>query len=86
MDKQLQENFKSVMSSEYLHSIEMSLLNRTETKGTDNEEELDQLLSHYIRGDRIKIMSLETTDLLATALLLYDIPSKHIIQLDLNSK
>ena len=74
------------MSSEYLHSIEMSLLNRTETKRTDNEEELDQLLSHYIRGDRIKIMSLETADLLATALLLYDIPSKHIIQLDLNSK
>jgi len=74
------------MSSEYLHSIEMSLLNRTETKGTDNEDELDQLLSHYIRGDHTKIMSPETADLLATALLLYDIPSKHIIQLDLNSK
>lgn len=80
-----QENVKSVMSLEYLHSVEMSLLSRCEAKGIDSEEKLDQLLGHYIRGDQTKL-SLETADLLATALLLYDIPSRHIIRLDSNSK
>lgn len=74
------------MSLEYLHSVEMSLLSRSEAKGTNNEEELDQLLGYYIRGDQLKTLSLATAELLATALLLYDIPSKHIIQLDSNSK
>ena len=80
------ETVRSVMSLEYLHSVEMSLLSRIEAKGMDNEDELDQLLGHYIRGEQIKTLSLEKAELLATALLLYDIPSKHIIQLDSNSK
>ena len=80
------ETVRSVMSLEYLHSVEMSLLSRIEAKGVDNEDELDQLLGHYIRGEQIKTLSLEKAELLATALLLYDIPSKHIIQLDSNSK
>ena len=84
MDRHSQENVKNVMSPEYLHSVEMSLLSRNEAQG--NEEKLDQLLGDYIRGDRTKLMSLETADLLATTLLLYDIPSKHVIQLDSNSK
>ena len=80
------ENVNSVMSLEYLHSVAMSLLSKSEAKGTDNEEEIDRLLGQYIRGDQTEIMSLETADLLATVLLLHDIPSKHIIQLDSNSK
>ena len=80
------ETVRSVMSLEYLHSVEMSLLSRIEAKGADNEDELDQLLGYYIRGDQTKTLSLETAELLATALLLYDIPSKHIIRLDSNSE
>lgn len=83
---QSQENVKSVISLEYLHSVEMSLLSRREAKGVESEEELDQLLGCYIRRDQPKMMSPETADLLATTLLLYDIPSKHIIKLDSNSK
>ena len=74
------------MSTEYLHSVEMSLLSRSEAEGMDNEKGLDELLAHYIKGDQAKVISLETADLLATALLLYDIPSKHIIQLESNGK
>jgi len=81
-----QENVKSVISTEYLHSVEMSLLSKSEAKREDNEEGLDELLALYIRGDQAKILSMEDAELLATALLLYDIPSKHIIQLDSNSK
>ena len=81
-----QESVGSVMSPEYLHSVEMSLLSRSEAKGTDNEEELDRLLGHYIRGDQTEMMSPETADLLATVLLLHDIPSKYRIQLNSNSK
>ena len=76
-----QENI--VMSPEYLHSVEMSLLSRSEAKGA---EELDRLLGQYIKGDQITIMSPEAAELLATVLLLHDIPSKHIIQLGSNSK
>ena len=86
LDGNSQENVKSVMSTEYLHSVEMSLLSRCEAEGVDNEKGLDELLAHYIKGDQEKVISLETADLLATTLLLYDIPSKHIIQLESNSK
>ena len=77
-----QETIGSVMSAEYLHSVEMSLLSRSETKGA---EELDRLLGQYIKGDKMK-MSPEAAELLATVLLLHDIPSKHIMQLGSNSK
>ena len=80
------ETVRNVMSLEYLHSLEMSLLSRIEAKGVDNEDELDQLLGHYIRGEQVKTLSLEKAELLATALLVYDIPSKYIIQLDSNSE
>lgn len=83
MGERSQENIGSVMSPEYLHSVEMSLLSRSEARGT---EELDQLLGQYIKGDQTKIMSPEAAELLATVLLLHDIPSKHIIQLGSNSK
>ena len=86
MDEQYQENLKSVMSLDYLHSVEMSLLNRGEAKEIHNEEDLDHLLGQYIRGDQTISLSPEMADLLATTLLLYDIPSKHTIQLDSSSK
>jgi len=78
----------SIMSQEYLHSIEMSLLDGVEAKGTElcKEEGLDVLLKHYITGDQTNLLTSKTASLLATALLLYDIPSKHIIQLQANSK
>lgn len=83
-----EQHQQSIMSEEYLHSIEMSLLDRVEAKGTElcKEEGLDVLLKLYITGDQTDLLSSEKANLLATALLLYDIPSKHIVQLQANSK
>ena len=84
----VEQHQQSIMSEEYLHSIEMSLLDRVEAKGTElcKEEGLDVLLKLYITGDQTDLLSSEKANLLATALLLYDIPSKHIVQLQANSK
>jgi len=83
-----QQQQQSIMSEEYLHSIGMSLVDAVEAKGTElcKEEGLDMLLKHYITGDHTELLTSEKANLLATALLLYDIPSKHIVQLQANSK
>ena len=55
---------------------ELALLGRIEAKRMDNEDELDQLIGHYAKGDQMKTLSLETAKLLATmhTCLLYDTP------------
>ncbi|XP_065897309.1 anaphase-promoting complex subunit 1-like [Dysidea avara] len=87
METSSEEDEQSIMSEEYLHSIEMSLLDGVEAKGTElcKEEGLDVLLKHYITGDQTDLLSSDKANLLATALLLYDIPSKHIVQLQANT-
>lgn len=67
---------ETVISVMLLHSVQMSLLGRIEAKRMDNEDELDQLIGHYAKGDQMKTLSLETAKLLATmhTCLLYDTP------------
>ena len=72
---------ETVISVMLLHSVQMSLLGRIEAKRMDNEDELDQLLGHYAKGDQMKTLSLETAKLLATTLLLSH-SFKHLIQLN----